>query len=172
MRLFNWIDKKKTPKELLPIPTHLQSILFPLGDNNSECEVTGIIKCHCGSECFEISESNERQMLKIVCNKCKNEFVLFDSGKHGWNGFVCRNDFLDREIPLEKVCCSKCGESNFRITLHISSQGKEDFAEECLANGDSFSQEDWVNAFDWITISLSCIKCRHSEKNRLDFEAM
>ena len=172
MGLFSWIGKKKAPKETLPIPTHLQSILIPVGSNNNECEVTGTIKCHCGSDAFEICENNERQLLKIVCKECKKEFVLFDSGKHGWNGFVCKDDFLDREIPLEKVCCSKCGESSFKIALHISSQGKEDFAEECLANDDSFSQEDWVNAFEWITVSLSCIKCGHCEKNWLDFETM
>lgn len=172
MGLFKRKDKKRIPEVTLPIPTHLQSILLPVGNNNSEYEVTGIIKCPCGSVDFEISESNGKQILKIVCKECKKEFVLFDSGKHGWNGFVCGDDFLDREIPLEQVLCSKCGENAFNITLHISSQGKEDFAEECLANDDSFALEDWVNVFDWITVSLFCAKCGFSDNNWLDLETM
>lgn len=172
MGLFNWKIKKNSPKEDLPIPTHLKSLLLPIGNNNSEFEVTGIIKCHCGSENFEISESNEKQLLKIVCKNCKKEFILFDSGKHGWNGFICGDDFLDREMPLEQVCCSKCGENTFGLIVHISSQGKKDFSEECLANDDSFSLKDWVDAFEWITVSVSCIKCNHSENNWLDFETM
>ena len=103
---------------------------------------------------------------------CKKEFVLFDSGKHGWNGFVCGDDFLDREKPLKQILCSKCRKKVFGITLHISSQGKEDFAEECMSYDDAFSLDDWVNAFEWITISLSCAECGHSDKNWLDLETM
>lgn len=172
MGLFHWIRKKKTAKKVLPIPTHLQSILFPVGENNSEYEVTGIIRCHCGCERFEISESNGGQILKTVCKACKKEFVLFDGGKHGWDGFVCGDDFLDRETPFEQVCCRKCGENDFGITLHIASQGKESFAEECLAYDASFSSEDWVNAFEWISVSLSCASCGHSVKNWIDLETM
>ena len=117
-------------------------------------------------------ESNDRQITKAVCKKCKKEFVLFDSGKHGWNGFVCGDDFLDREMPFEQFFCSECGKNTFSITIHISSPGKEDFEEECLSNDDSFTLEDWVNAFDWITISLTCEKCGLTDKEWLDFETM
>lgn len=162
-RLFNMV---------FPIPTHMQSILFPVGSNNREFEVTGKIKCPCGSEVFEVWESNDRQIVKVVCEQCKKEFVVFDSGKHGWNGFVCEDDFLDRDLPFKQYLCSKCNKEFFGVTVHISSQGKDDFKEECLSNDDSFTLEDWVNAFDWITISLSCEKCRLVCEGWLDFETM
>lgn len=164
--------KKNKVTTTFPIPMHLQAIMLPVGNSNSELEVTGKIKCPCDSEAFEIWESNDRQIVKIVCKKCKTEFVLFDSGKHGWNGFVCGDDFLDREVPFEKHLCSKCAEDIFSVVVRISSQGKKDFKEECLSNDDSFTLDDWVNAFEWITISLFCKKCGLTNKEWLDMETM
>lgn len=156
----------------LPIPTHLKTFLLPIGNENSEFEVTGKIQCACGNEAFEIWESNDRQIVKLVCKQCKNEFILFDAGKHGWNGFVCRDDFLDRERSFEKYVCSKCNETVYSIIVYISSQGKEYFIKECLSNDDSFTIEDWVDAFEWITISLSCKDCGLKSDGWLDLETM
>ena len=168
-----WLFKKKYKATVaLPIPTHLQAIMLPIGNSNSELEVTGKIKCPCGNEFFEIWESNGRQIVKLLCKECKTEYIIFDSGKHGWNGFVCGDDFLDRDEPFEKYSCSKCAEDIFSVVVKISSQGKEDFKEECLSDDDTFTLEDWVNAFEWITISLSCKKCGLSDKEWLDLETM
>ena len=156
----------------LPVPTHLKDIFFPVGNDNNEFEVTGEIKCSCGNEYFEIWESNEQLMVKILCKKCKKEYVIFDSGKHGWNGFVCGDDFLNRELPYNKYHCSNCKEDCFKILVHISSQGKEDFIDECLSTDDSFSVEDWVDAFEWISISLTCENCGELSKEWLDAETM
>lgn len=84
----------------LPIPTHLQRFFTSIGDENSEYEVTGTIHCSCGSEKFEVWTSNERQIIKLVCKQCGEEIILFDAGKHGWNGFVCNDDFLNRTLPF------------------------------------------------------------------------
>lgn len=156
----------------LPIPAHLQSILLPVGSDNSEFQVTGKIRCTCGCETFEVWESNERLIVKAVCKECQKELLLFDSGKHGWNGFVCKEDYLDREKPFEQYCCAECKEKAFGITIRIASQGKQDFEEECLAYDDSFSLQDWVNAFEWITISLHCDKCALTSEEWLDSETM
>ncbi|MBQ6806630.1 MAG: hypothetical protein IJO97_04280 [Lachnospiraceae bacterium] len=156
----------------LPVPTHLKDIFFPVGNDNNEFEVTGEIKCSCGNEYFEIWESNEQLMVKILCKQCKKEYVIFDSGKHGWNGFVCGDDFLNRELPYNKYHCSNCKEDCFKVLVHISSQGKEDFIDECLSTDDSFSVEDWVDAFEWISISLTCENCGELSKEWLDAETM
>lgn len=156
----------------LPVPTHLKDIFFPVGNDNYEFEVTGEIKCTCGNEYFEIWESNEQLMVKILCKQCKKEYVIFDSGKHGWNGFVCGDDFLNRELPYNKYHCSNCKEDCFKVLVHISSQGKEDFIDECLSTDDSFLVEDWVDAFEWISISLTCENCGELSKEWLDAETM
>lgn len=38
----------------LPIPTHLQKYLVPIGENNQEHKVTGVIQCTCHSEEFQV----------------------------------------------------------------------------------------------------------------------
>lgn len=156
----------------IPIPTHLQRFFTPVGDENSEYEVTGTIHCSCGSEKFEVWTSNERQIIKLLCKQCGQEIILFDAGKHGWNGFVCNDDFLNRTLPCQKYNCPECGKDVFCITVCISSQGKQDFLDECVSNDDSFSLDDWVDGFEWITISLFCVGCSFEERDWLDLETM
>ncbi len=156
----------------LPIPTHLQQFLIPVGDGNSKYKVTGKIQCSCGNEKFEVWESNERHIIKLVCKQCGQKILLFDAGKHGWNGFVCNNDFLDRTLPFQKYNCPKCNKDDFNIIVYISSQGKQDFLDECISNDDSFSLDDWVNGFEWITISLSCVGCSFEKEDWVDLETM
>jgi hypothetical protein len=73
---------------------------------------------------------------------------------------------------FEKVICEKCKEDAFVISMEIYSQGKQDFVDECVSNDDSFSEEDWVDGFEWICISLSCIECSNHNKNWMEHETM
>lgn len=148
----------------LPIPTHLNQYLIPIGNENSEFEVTGNINCSCGNENFEIFESNNCHIIKLCCCQCGKEILLFDAGKHGWNGFVCNEeDYIERTMSFNKYHCSKCSKSVHRVTCCISSQGKEDFIEECVAFDDHFSADDWINGFESIAISLFCEECNYKE---------
>lgn len=157
----------------LPIPTHLQPYLVPVGDENSEFEVTGSIHCSCGNQKFEVWESNERHIIKAVCSQCGKEILLHDAGKHGWNGFVCHEEeFVDRTQPFIKYDCPQCDGDVYGITVHIESQGKEDFIEECVEFDDSFSADDWINGFECIAISLSCGKCGFTDENWAVLETM
>lgn len=157
----------------LPIPTHLQQYLIPIGDENREYEVTGSIRCSCGNEKFEVLESNNRHVIKLICTQCGKEILLFDAGKHGWNGFVCDEErFIDRTEPFQKYHCSKCNKDVYSIIVHIESQGKEDFIEECVAFDDSFSEEDWIDGFECIAISLSCDECNFTEEDWVVLETM
>lgn len=156
----------------LPIPSHLVNCLFPIGQDNTEYHVTGIIKCECGNELFQVCESNEKQLVKLICCECGKEIKLFDAGKDGWNGFVCKMDFIDRNMPFNKVICSECNSSLHNVITTINSQGKQDFYDECVSNDDSFSMDDWVNGFEWIQISLKCDSCQKSEEQWVDLETM
>lgn len=156
----------------LPIPRHLQDFLVPVGDENGEYEVTGTIRCSCGGEEFEVWESNDRHIVTLICKSCRREILMLDAGKHGWDGFVCKNDFLNRTKPTQKYVCPECGKDTFGVTVWVSSQGKKDFLEECVANDDSFTPDDWVDGFEWITISLSCKECSYAEKDWVDLETM
>ena len=84
---------------------------------------------------------------------------------------MCKDDFLDRTLPFNKYICENCDGDSFKVTINISSQGKEDFISECVSNDDSFSEEDWVDGFEWIKISLCCDNCSH-EEGWVDLETM
>ena len=147
-----------------PIPRHIKDFFQLVGTDNSEYEVKISIKCFCGSDTFSVYQSNGKMIVKLICQKCNKEIIIFDVGKHGWNGFVCKDNFLDRSKPFEKVICEKCKSDTFRVLVMISSQGKQDFIDECISNDDSFSEADWVDGFEWIDISLRCAECNYNEK--------
>ncbi len=156
----------------LPIPRHLKKYFTLCGSKNNENQVTGKIHCACNGETFSVLSSNDGGIVKLVCTQCKKEILLFDAGKHGWDGFVCKADYLDRTEPLEEHTCPNCDSHSFAVSVWISSQGKEDFMEECVESDDSFTIEDWVDGFDWINITLSCAMCNATEKNWVDYETM
>ena len=159
-------------KDNLPIPTYLKDFFVPIGNENDEYEAAGTIQCSCMADKFNILFSNDRELAKLICPKCNREILLIDTGKYGWNGFVCGDDFIDREAPLEKYVCPQCEKDTFGITVRIFSQGKKDFEEECAANDDSFSAEDWVNGFEGINVSVECETCFNKESDWADFETM
>ena len=60
----------------------------------------------------------------------------------------------------------------FQVKIKISSQGKQDFIDECVNNDDSFSEEEWGDAFEWINIDLVCENCNSVTDGWLDIETM
>ena len=156
-----------------PIPTHLQGFLIPKEDEeNCEFQITGTMQCSCGCPVFSVRESNDGLTAQLTCRDCGREIELFDAGKHGWNGFVCHMDIPNREEQVWKAGCEECKSEHFRVTVWISSQGREDFLRECVANDSSFREEDWVDGFEWIQVSLECARCGIDMDNWLDCECM
>ena len=159
----------------LPIPTHLQPFFTVIGDKNDEHSVTGTVHCSCGCEQFEVWESNDRGLVKLVCRKCGKEITVLDSGRHGWDGFVCKLDFLDRTQPLRKYTCPKCGQDAFEVCVMIHSLGKQDFQDfldKQVSENESFTIDDWVNGFDWITIAIACADCSYLDGCWVSLETM
>lgn len=174
---------------MLPIPKHLKSILKPIGDKNNEFEITGKIVCDCGSENFTIElvgdssdyeknnvikvveiEENYFLIIKVKCNSCNKEHLIFDNDYHGWNGFVCGGDSREYPRPESKVWhCNKCENSDFSMNVHIHSQGQDDFIEELE---DEFDKEDWIEGFDWITIKTACNMCGETNDEWISYETM
>ena len=175
--------------EMLPIPKHLKDILVPMGAENCENRVNGVIRCTCGCEFFHVNfyaniENGYLQvceykegyalMVKITCKECAKEYLVFDSGKHGWNGFVCHDGVSVPDDVLALWQCPKCSDDTHHMELCIMSQGKQDFIDESgIADGETgFSENDWVEAFEWITIGLNCYGCGHSDEKWVDYETM
>lgn len=173
----------------VPIPSHLQPILKPAGDGNSEFQVTGEIQCQCGCKQFEILfvgddsqfESDRTIDVKeigddfflivyVKCADCNKELLLFDNDYHGWNGFVCGGDNRSVDRPkLQKWQCDRCSNSENKVSVIISSQGKDDFMEE---GGAEFGEENWVEGFEYITIETECCNCTEKHEEWISYETM
>ncbi len=174
---------------MLPIPIHLHDIFIPIGNKNNEYQINGEIRCTCGCKCFHIKifadtsngypqvrsyEDDYALVIKTICMDCQKEYIIFDDSKHGWNGFVCHDGISPPENTLTSWNCPQCGSDIHRIRIFISSEGKEDFINE-LELGDEtseFSEDDWVNAFGWITIGLTCYTCSYADEKWIDYETM
>ena len=174
---------------MLPMPTHLENTLIPMGDKNNEFRVDGVIRCSCGYECFHVKiyantekgypqvckyQDGYALVIRVVCMDCGKEYLVFDDSKHGWNGFICRDGVTVPEDKLKSWNCPKCSCDIHHVEVGIRSQGKEDFIDEIgIADGvTEFNESDWVNAFEWITIGLKCFNCGHDEEEWIDYETM
>jgi hypothetical protein len=106
------------------------------------------------------------------CRGCGKEILLFDSRKYGYDG-LCealegrqRNDDTNGITKTKKRHCENEG---YKIYLTFSSTGKEDLITE---TGGLITEENWKDAFDWLTIDLSCNKCGKTTKDWRDIETM
>ena len=106
----------------------------------------------------------------------RGAYVVFDSRIHGWDGFVCgtARDGENKKNVLKEYECKECGKAEFSADIKILSQGPDDFAEELkdeICQG-KFSKKDWINAFEWITVSLMCDNCGCRCEDFVDYETM
>ncbi|SCW65806.1 Ribosomal protein L9, N-terminal domain [Paenibacillus tianmuensis] len=182
-------DKNKSEAGY-PIPKHLNDILIPMGTDNNENRVDGVVRCLCGCETFSVSVYGDKEgqdiyvgeynndsalMIKAECTECHKTHLIFDLSKHGWNGFVCHDGVTVPDDELFPWPCKKCSSDVHHIKLTIISEGKEDYVDNLgddIGDGKEFSEDDWVEAFGWITISLTCSHCGFNDERWIDYETM
>ena len=176
-KLFN--SKKEDVKiKEYPIPTHLKNILAIDESASNNYDISGKIVCGCGCDKYNIYHNADREYdhsipyseqegLKIVvkCIECEQEYLLFDQAIHGYDGFVCHDLKSANNEKLELLKCKACKSEAFSIKVDIEAEDLEQFIEECVTEfPEEFSPEDYVNAFNWIVISLTCSGCNKRMK--------
>lgn len=161
----------------LPIPSHLKELLDIDCKKSNETKLYASLKC-CKEEIFSIEKSINDCIciIKVVCQKCKKEIILFDSREHGWDGYVCQLFKQEPIEPFSDVKCKKCAKNSFKVSVFIRSQGKQDFIEEACQEhieeaGRVFTESEWVNAFSEIIVDLEC-RCCNKKQNLITFETM
>lgn len=163
--------------EKYPIPTHLKDILVVDESCSDIHDIEGKIVCVCGGDKFRIlqNENHKRSdhlpygewdgiKINAICEKCGKTYLLFDQATQGYDGFVCHDFKTASDDNLTSLKCKKCGKEVFSVKLGIEVEDKEQF-EECVTDyPDEFSPEDFVNAFNWITVDTCCDSCKSNDE--------
>ena len=174
----------------MPIPTHLQDCVVPLDSAIDEEALSAAIRCPCGEAKFELlypGETTEYEgemipctaeidgnfflVLKARCASCSREHLLLDADFHGWNGFICHEPD-QAALPRPQLVpwqCNGCGEQEHTGTVHIQTEGKEDFISEAP---EEFDVNRWPDAFGWFSLDLVCSKCGKESRDLVSFETM
>ena len=177
----------------LPIPEYLENWLVPDCSDHNEYKVSGAVECLCGNTTFKVDFVGEEDdqnvysihieehpnpeyndyfalVIHITCTQCARTHTLYDRHQHGWNGYIAveGKGFPFTKEMLHSKSCKNCGKTNFKLQTSIYSMGKVDFTE----NAPDRPKEQWVNAFERITVDLACTDCGHAQTNWLDDECM
>jgi hypothetical protein len=152
----------------------------------SDTEITLRLICPCGSESFEFlfhegGDKNERGeettgpfqiqyrnhfffVIKVKCINCGHILHLFDSHLNGYDALIAGWPSEDPGFrpAMKSWICRKCKSKNYIITLWIEGCDKEEIL-EIITNPDKNTKIDesrWQDAFEWINIYATCIKCK------------
>ncbi len=161
---------------MYPIPDHLKPYLTPVGDDNSELQVCGLIRCKCGHTLFTPYINDAGTIAAARCQACGNKMLLFHAGRHGWDAFVAKADYLyDLPARLHPLCkCPDCQEQTaLGLKVYITSFGQEDFVRDSELSdedGKALRREDWVNAFSSFRMDAVCPLCAHTTESIIDIE--
>ncbi len=169
-------------------PKHLRNIAYPIKLAGDNLIYKYHIKCICMCEQFILFYPGNVKMvngnkhptasyidnksvfrIKIRCKECNSEYILFDKYKHGWDGYICRNEMQDISSKLQMIewDCQSCYSCYHSVDIELSYISKNEFLNE--VNGD-FSINDWPDSFDWIWISIKCNQCLLSTEKWIDYE--
>lgn len=171
----------------LPVPRHLEKIFQADPEETDTYELTGNLKCTCGCKQFALKtysyvrkdgclgvtryKDGYALVIQAECNGCGSRWPVFDMSRHGFNGYVCHEGVEVPDSELEPYRCPECKKDRFLVKLGIEVEDPEQFAEEVVAyEPDIYSEEDYVDAFDWITIPVECACCGHRVRDWVNFE--
>lgn len=164
--------------EKYPIPTHLKGIFEVNESLTYSNNLEGKIVCDCGCEEFRIMHNvdmpyddsvpfgeQDGDKINAICEKCGKTLLVFDRATQGYDGFVLQDFRTADDEALTPLKCKKCGAEVFSIDLAVEVEDQEQFIEECVTEyPDRFTPEDFVDAFNWITVTVKCKDCKDEDE--------
>ena len=85
---------------------------------------------------------------KIVCDECGQEFILFDSRFHGYDG-VFNEGATKETLSYQPTFRRKCKDS---VSLSVKVENDDSYEEFCENCGDDCTKEQYADAFSWIVV--------------------
>ena len=73
------------------VPEYLRCLALP--EHETDNSKTFKLQCDCGCQKFKVfrtrtSATDEHAVVKAICKRCKREYVIFDSSRHGFDAVV------------------------------------------------------------------------------------
>ena len=92
-------------------------------------------------------ENTENAIIKIRCNECGAERVIFDERYHGYNAVTSEDDSgaVEYQDSFVLIC-----DDAVAVQMKVENDASLDEFNE--NTGLDFSEEQYSNAFSWITI--------------------
>lgn len=168
------------------LPVYLRSCTVPDVKRSKDGTVFGKIRCVCGCDemkirifaqdsgkylCVADYHGDTGFRVDAVCVACGKDYLLIDAAKYGYDGYVCHEGTPVEDADLLSYRCHKCGEDRFQAEIGIETEAPEQFMEEVVEDApDQYRPENFVNAFGWFNLSLTCSHCGKKLKNWIDLE--
>jgi hypothetical protein len=121
------------------------------------------VHCTCGNRVLGVStllltERGQELIvppISIVCDKCGQETVIFDSEKHGWDAETGAFAYKHEGVR-SKYGCPKCKGDVFEIAVSFQYGIDQDEFRELLEDSEFKRRQDF---FDWFCVIVLCRSC-------------
>jgi len=99
----------------------------------------------------EYPDFNNKLVIKIKCNKCGKEIIIFDNQEHGYNAIFCTPEKQKYPAIFKQVIFKNTVNNLAGIRIRVYN---DDTLEEFIENTgiEDVSKETYLNAFSWIFI--------------------
>ena len=115
--------------------------------------------------------SNFHKIIKALDLTSKIEFEIYNENLYGYDAMVTNQaQNMQCEKFRIKNSCKICASDKFKINMTFRNTGKKDLLEEQPCK--EITEENWTNAFDWVTIDLECASCGKKIKRWYEAETM
>lgn len=129
----------------VPIPKYLQDISYV--EKNKKNWVHFSIKCACGCAKFFVYENTENAIIKIKCSECGAKRVIFDERYHGYSAVTSESNIATVESQEDFALMF-----DDAVAVQVKVENDASLDEFNENTGLDFSEEQYSNAFSWITI--------------------
>ena len=110
-------------------------------------------------------------IIKVKSLTSKKEFEIFNSLLCSYDALIADKTIKYYPVKFRKKSrCRACGCETYKIFVNIHNTGEKDLLEEQPVDG--ITEDNWTNAFDWISFDLECSHCGNTLKNWFEMETM
>ena len=110
-------------------------------------------------------------IVKVKSLKSETEFEIFNNFLYGYDAIISNKEKTTVPVKYKKKSkCRKCGCETYKIYINLHNTGKKDLLKDQPC--EYINEENWTNAFDWISIDLECSNCGKLTKQWFEMETM